>query len=129
MLFRSVKNVRRSLLYAFLGSPTKSYRSSVASEGRGDLFFIADTGEINGAEGNCKLTLFDFILSIIIGIVAAGALGSSTTALNGVIITVSALAGFQIILSIFSLKFSRLRRVGRKSPSCWYKTASSLNRP
>lgn len=63
-----------------------------------------------------KLTLFDFILSIIIGIVAAGALGSSTTALNGVMITVSALAGFQIILSICSLKFSRLRRVVEEEP-------------
>ncbi|HBV98384.1 MAG: hypothetical protein JL50_20100 [Peptococcaceae bacterium BICA1-7] len=63
-----------------------------------------------------RLTLFDFIISIIIGSTVAGALNSSTNGLKGVFITVAALAGFQIILSIASLKFSRFRRVIEEEP-------------
>ncbi|MTI85910.1 MAG: DUF421 domain-containing protein [Firmicutes bacterium] len=63
-----------------------------------------------------RLTLFDFIISIIIGSTAAGALSSSTSSLVGVMITVGALAGFQIVLSTLSLKFSRLRRVVEEEP-------------
>lgn len=63
-----------------------------------------------------RLTLFDFIISIIIGSTVAGALNSSTNGLKGVFITVAALAGFQIILSIASLKFSRFRRVVEEEP-------------
>jgi len=80
------------------------------------LFFLAILGKLTGQREIGRLTLFDFIISIMIGSTAAGALSSSTISLDGVMITVGALAGFQITLSILSLKFSRFRRVIEEEP-------------
>lgn len=63
-----------------------------------------------------RLTLFDFIIGITIGSIIAGGLSSSTNGLMGVMITVVSLAAFQIMLSILSLKFSRIRRVVEEEP-------------
>jgi len=79
-------------------------------------FFLLILAKLMGQREIGRLTLFDFIISIIIGSTAAGALNSSTTSLDGVMITVGSLAGFQIILSILALKFSRLRRVVEDEP-------------
>ncbi|KJS13949.1 MAG: hypothetical protein VR67_02575 [Peptococcaceae bacterium BRH_c8a] len=79
-------------------------------------FYLLLLAKLMGQREIGRLTLFDFIISIIIGSTAAGALSSSTSGLGGVMITVGALAVFQIILSILSLKFSRLRRVVEEEP-------------
>ncbi|GAB6181233.1 DUF421 domain-containing protein [Desulfotomaculum defluvii] len=63
-----------------------------------------------------QLTLFDFIVSITIGSVAAGGLNNSTGGLRGVITTIGALAILQIMLSFVSLKMSKLRRVFEDEP-------------
>ena len=79
-------------------------------------FYLLVLAKLMGQREIGRLTLFDFIISIIIGSTAAGALNSSTSSLNGVMITVGALAGFQIFLSLISLKFSRFRRVIEEEP-------------
>jgi len=79
-------------------------------------FYLLVLAKLMGQREIGRLTLFDFIISIIIGSTAAGALNSSTSSLNGVMITVGALAGFQIFLSLISLKFSRFRRVIEDEP-------------
>lgn len=78
--------------------------------------FLLLMAKIMGQREIGRLTLFDFIIAITIGGVAAGALSSSTSGLEGVIITVATMSGFQLVLSIFSLKFSRFRRVVEEEP-------------
>lgn len=63
-----------------------------------------------------RFSLFDFIISITFGSIAAGALNSSRTELPGVAVVLATLAGLQILLSIIALKFSRLRRVLEEEP-------------
>lgn len=79
-------------------------------------FYLLVLAKLMGQREIGQLTLFDFVISIMIGSIAAGALNSSTNGLQGVMITVGALAGFQIILSILSLKLSRFRRVVEEEP-------------
>lgn len=63
-----------------------------------------------------RLTLFDFIVSITLGSITAGVLNSSTLSMKGAMISIGALAGFQILLSILSLKLSKFRRVVEEEP-------------
>ncbi|MFZ5642195.1 MAG: YetF domain-containing protein [Bacillota bacterium] len=78
--------------------------------------YLLTLTKIMGQREIGRLTLFDFIIGITIGSIVAGALSSSYIGLKGVFTTVAALAGFQIILSIASLKFSRFRRVVEEEP-------------
>ena len=79
-------------------------------------FYLLILTKIMGQREIGQLTLFDFIVSIVIGSVAAGTLNSSRNGLAGIIVTVGALSAFQIILSLVSLKFSKTRRVIEDEP-------------
>ena len=79
------------------------------------LFLLTMT-KIMGQREIGRLTLFDFIIGITIGSIVAGAFSSSTNGLLGVMITVASLAALQIVLSLVSLKFSRVRRVVEEEP-------------
>ncbi|MFW6238896.1 MAG: YetF domain-containing protein [Halanaerobiales bacterium] len=63
-----------------------------------------------------RLTLFDFIIAIITGSVAAAGLTDPGTSLGVTLISLAALAALDIVLSFLSVKYSRLRRVVQGEP-------------
>lgn len=62
------------------------------------------------------LTLFDFIVSISIGSIMAGALNASNIDLKGAAVTMATVASLQIFMGFASLKNAKLRRVVEEEP-------------
>lgn len=77
------------------------------------LLFIA---KLMGQREVGRLTLFDFVISIIIGTVSASPLTNSRTDVSGAIIAVSTLGAFDIALSYLSLWNAKFRRVVQDEP-------------
>lgn len=63
-----------------------------------------------------KLGLFDFIISVTIGSIAAGALSNNLINLKGVVVTMTALVVWEIVISFICLKSGRFRRVVEEEP-------------
>ena len=63
-----------------------------------------------------RLTLFDFIIAITIGSVAAAPLANNTVTLIGSLITIAALGSVNILTSYFALKNPYFRRVVQDEP-------------
>ncbi|ACL69292.1 YetF domain-containing protein [Halothermothrix orenii] len=63
-----------------------------------------------------RLTLFDFIIAITIGTVAASSLSNSRTSLLSSLINVGFLAVLDIVLAIIALKNAKVRRIVQGEP-------------
>lgn len=63
-----------------------------------------------------RLGLFDFVIAVTIGSVAAGALNNNLIDFQGVIITLATLALWEIIISLVGLKSGKIRRVAEEEP-------------
>lgn len=63
-----------------------------------------------------RLTLFDFIIAITIGSVAAAPLANNTVTLMGSLITITALGSVNILTSYYALKNPYFRRVVQDEP-------------
>lgn len=63
-----------------------------------------------------RLSLFDFVIAVSVGSILGGVLSSSTVNMTGPVITLAALAGFHVLISIISLKNSKARRVLEDEP-------------
>lgn len=80
------------------------------------FWFLLLVTKLMGQREIGRLNLFDFLVSITIGSIVAGALNSSSNNLKGAILSVGTLVIFDILLSYISLKFSKLRRVLAEEP-------------
>ena len=79
------------------------------------LYLIILT-KIMGQREIGKLGLFDFIIAVTMGSVAAGALSNSIVGLQGVAVTLAALIFWEVIISLTSLKSGRFRRIIEEEP-------------
>ncbi|MFW5980542.1 MAG: YetF domain-containing protein [Halanaerobiaceae bacterium] len=75
-----------------------------------------------------RLTLFDFIIAIMIGSVAAGGLNNSRTNLIGVFASLTTLAVIDIFISFLSLKFSKFRRLIQGEPKVLIKNGKIIEK-
>lgn len=77
------------------------------------LFFLL---KLMGQRELGRAKLFDFVIVITVGSIAAGPLRDSELALTGAVVTIMALSAFEIVLAWLGLKWSKFRRVIEDEP-------------
>lgn len=77
------------------------------------LFVIS---KLTGQREIGRLTLFDFVVAITIGSVAAGPLSRAESGLDGSLISVAVLGAFNIGIAFLALKNAKFRRVVQEEP-------------
>lgn len=80
------------------------------------FFWLFLMTKIMGQRQIGRLTLLDFIISIVIGSVAAGSLNSSRNSLTGVLIVIGTLTAIDVLIAYISLKNAKFRRIFQGEP-------------
>lgn len=80
------------------------------------FFWLLLITKLMGQREIGRMTLFDFVIAITIGSVAAAPLANSRLNLLGTLISVATLGGVNILISYMALKNSKFRRVVQDEP-------------
>lgn len=113
-------------MFFWESQPTLNIYQWVARAGI-TFFWLLFLTKLMGQRQVGRLTLFDFIIAIMIGSVSAGALNNSRTDMIGAFTSIGTLAIIDIILSVISIKYSKLRRIVQGEPKILIKNGKILN--
>lgn len=95
-------------------------RASVA------FFWLLFITKLMGQREVGRLTLFDFVVAITIGSIVASPLSSSTSALNGALISITVIGLLDILIAYLALKNAKLRRIVQEEPIVLIKNGQIL---
>lgn len=89
------------------------------------LFFMT---KIMGQRQVGRLTLFDFVIAITIGSVAAGGLNNSLADLKGTFTSIGTLAIIDVFIAFLAMKYSKFRRIIQGEPRILIKNGKILDK-